>query len=87
MKRLLARLWKARPWAWSTVRDTGITRYQVHVDGSRRVVVWPPFAVGYQPVDWGWLNTGEWTSWCGDVPQVRAPRRVAGAQSGVPAHP
>ena len=83
MKRLWARLWNARPWAWSTVRDTRITLYQQHASGERRVLVRE--GCGYQPVDWGWLNTGEWTNWSDDVPQVRAPRRIAGAQSGVPA--
>lgn len=45
--------------AWVTVRDTGANLYQVHrVTGARRV---QPYTVGIQPIDWGWVKTGEWT--------------------------
>ena len=52
---------RTRPWGWETVRDTRITRYQVHPSGRRRVVTRPEF--GYQPIDRKWEKTGEWSTW------------------------
>jgi len=51
---------RVRPWGWETVRDTGITQYQVHPSGKRRAV--QQHGGGYQPIDRGWVDTGEWTA-------------------------
>ena len=51
---------KRKPWAWVTVRDTGVHRYQVHPSGQRRII---RAGSGYQPIDRQWLATGGWRVW------------------------
>lgn len=46
------------PWHWSTVRDTGATIYEECPCGRRRI---RQAKDGFQPIDRGWLETGEWT--------------------------
>lgn len=46
--------------AWETVKDTGATLYQVNrISGKRRVL---RSCGGHQPVDLGWLRSGEWSA-------------------------
>ena len=47
------------PGHWRTVRDTGVHTYEECSCGFRRVVRYEPS--GFQPIDHGWLETGEWT--------------------------
>lgn len=52
--------WRKRsPFSWETVRDTGLTLYQVHPSGRRRAV---QIRGAYQPIDRRWLETGEWST-------------------------
>ena len=46
------------PWHWDKVRDTGINVYLQCACGKRKVRTRPR---GHQPIDRGWLETGEWT--------------------------
>lgn len=53
--------WIRSLFAWREVRNTGLNSYQANtVTGARRVV--RLVSGGYQPVDGGWLRTGEWTN-------------------------
>lgn len=63
-------------WRWTTVRDTGITLYQVNALGKRRV---QQRTGGYQPIDRGWLETGRWTPRPSRVVLVRGTATIAGA--------
>ncbi len=46
--------------AWREVRNTGLNSYRVNeITGARRIVKLADGA--YQPADWGWVRTGEWT--------------------------
>ncbi len=57
MRQWLSRL--LAHFSWTTVRDTGGNLYQVNErTGERRIT---RKAAGYQPVDHGWLNTGQRT--------------------------
>lgn len=59
---------------WETVKDTGVWEYrQCRVCGKRAV---QQRARGYQPVDRGWLATGQWT------PHGPPPRPVGGGPAG-----
>lgn len=64
----LKSLW---PWHWTVVSDTGVHLYERCACGRRRIrkVGW-----GHQPIDRGWLETGEWT---------QKPTRFPRAPSGV----
>ncbi len=51
--------WLKSLFAWRTVRDTGVWKYQLNeVNGRRRIV--RVVDGGYQPVDLMWVRTGEW---------------------------
>lgn len=56
---VIDRLLDGRPWAWTTVRDTGVHLYQQHEDGRRRVR--RRHGGGHQPVDRRWVETGVWS--------------------------
>jgi len=45
--------------AWKTVRDTGAHLYQVNTVTGKRAIIGG--SRGYQPIDRGWLETGQWT--------------------------
>lgn len=44
---------------WKAVRDTGFTVYQECRKCKERRV-WQKGCGVYQPVDWSWLESGEW---------------------------
>lgn len=67
-----ARMWW--PFGWRTVRDTGITVYQEHPSGRRRV---RQRHGGYQPIDRRWLDGGDWTP---SPSETASHLRAAGAQ-------
>lgn len=45
--------------AWETVKDTGCHLYQVNTMTGARTIIGG--SRGHQPIDRGWLETGEWT--------------------------
>ena len=51
----LKSLW---PWHWSEVEHTGVHVYETCQCGRRRI---RKVAHAHQPIDRGWLETGEWT--------------------------
>ena len=59
------------PGHWQTVRDTGVHVYETCSCGLRRV---RRVCRAHQPIDRGWLETGEWTP---------LPTRFPTATSGV----
>lgn len=65
----LKALW---PWHWSEVEHTGVHVYESCKCGRRRIR--RVCERGYQPIDLGWLATGEWTP---------RPTRFPTAPSGV----
>jgi len=74
---------------WETIKDTRETQYQrCSVCGKRRVTQW---GGGYQPIDYYWLETGEWqvmTVPAGDTAVTRqAVRGGAGCRLSVSARP
>jgi hypothetical protein len=67
------------PWHWRCARDTGVHLYEVCACGRRRVRRVDPS--GWQPVDRGWVQTGEWrprpergpvVTWTGTMPDAPA---------------
>lgn len=57
------------PFHWTVVRDTGVNVY-LECPCGRRKVRTRPWA--YQPIDKGWLDTGEWTPVPKRFPSARA---------------